>query len=182
MAEVIVEERNVGALVSRPDWGAIWAGVFTFIGIWSVFGLLGSAIFATAANPNSVRPVSSGMNVGMAIWAIILTIVAMYVAGNVTTYLGAITSQRDGVVHGMVMFGLAVTAALVVAVIAGITVPVAATPGVEHGPYLLDMFADLGWIGFLSLFFGWLAAIGGATAATRSRMHSAAVQHQVGHA
>ena len=37
------------ALRVRTDWGAIWAGVFTFIAIWSVFGFLGMAVFASAA-------------------------------------------------------------------------------------------------------------------------------------
>jgi hypothetical protein len=42
----------------RTDWGAIWAGVFTFIAVWSVFGLLGEAIFASTANPNAAHPVT----------------------------------------------------------------------------------------------------------------------------
>lgn len=64
----------------RTDWGAIWAGVFTFIAIWSVFGLLGMAIFASAANPNAQNPVT-GMSAGMGIWAVVLTFIAMYVGG-----------------------------------------------------------------------------------------------------
>ena len=41
-----------------------------------------------------------------------------------------------------------------------------------HSPYMLTVFADVGWISFVALFLGWLAAIGGGssavTAATRT--------------
>jgi hypothetical protein len=36
------------------DWGAIWAGSFTFVGIWSVFGSLG-LIIVPAANAGAAR-------------------------------------------------------------------------------------------------------------------------------
>jgi hypothetical protein len=147
----------------RTDWGAIWAGVFTFVAIWSVFGLLGMAIFASAANPNAQNPIT-GMNVGMGIWAVVLTIIAMYVAGRETGRLAAVATRHDGLAHGMVMFGLSVVAALVITVIGGLSLGngtgVAAN---AHSPYILTVFADLGWIGFFALFLGWLAALGGAS-------------------
>jgi hypothetical protein len=47
-----------------------------------------------------------------------------------------------------------------------------------HNPYLLNVFADLGWVGFIALFLGWLAAMGGAaTGAKRKRAEVA--RHQV---
>lgn len=77
MADLTKESEEV-ALRVRTDWGAIWAGVFTFIAIWSVFGFLGMAVFASAANPRASFPVT-GMSVSMGIWAIVLTIIAMYI-------------------------------------------------------------------------------------------------------
>jgi len=41
MADVVQRTESINVR-SRTDWGAIWAGMFTFIAIWSVFGLLGS--------------------------------------------------------------------------------------------------------------------------------------------
>ena len=104
----------------RTDWGAVWGGVFVFIAIWSVFGLLGMAIFASAANPEATRPVS-GMGVGIGIWSIVLTIIAMYVAGRETGRLAGVTSRHDGLVHGMIMFGLSVMAILAITVLGGST-------------------------------------------------------------
>jgi hypothetical protein len=156
-------ENNIGIVRSRTDWGAIWAGVFTFVAIWSVFGLLGMAIFASAANPNAQNPVT-GMSVGMGIWAIVLTIIAMYVAGRETGRLAAVTSRHDGLIHGMIMFGLSVVATLIIIVLGGATLSGGTgVAGTAHSPYILTVFADLGWVGFIALFLGWLAAMGGAS-------------------
>ncbi len=167
MATAVIENQHGAIVRSRIDWGAIWAGVFAFVAIWSVFGVLGTAIFASAASPNAARPVS-GMGWGMSIWAIVLTIIAMYVGGRVTGDLATIVNRRDGILHGLAMFGLSVTATLVVVLLAGFALP--ANPAASvHSPYLLDMASGLGWAGFLSLFFGWLAAMGGASSAIQTR-------------
>jgi len=161
-----------------PNWGAIWAGLFTFISIWSVFGLLGEAIFAGAANPSAAHPLTE-MSAGMGAWAVILTIIAMFVAGRVTSHLAGVVTAVDAVIHGMAMFGLSVVTALIIIVLgeAGLaTAP--ATLGAAHSPYLLGMFADLGWIGFVALFTGWLAAMLGASSGlTHQRQIQAHVPH-----
>lgn len=149
---------------SAVDWGAIWVGVFTFFGIWCVFGLLGTAIFASSANPASAHPIS-GMGIGMSIWAIVLTIIAMYVAGLETGRLAAVTNRRDGWIHGMAMFGLSMVAAfLMMLVLAGSTMAVNTSAA---KPYFLEVLSGLGWVGFVSVFLGWLAAIGGASTGIR---------------
>jgi hypothetical protein len=181
MPESAFETQNIATVVKHPNWGAIWAGVFTFIAIWSVFGLLGTAIFASAANPAAEHPVS-GMSVGMSIWAIILTIIAMYVAGRATGHLAGIGNSQDGVIHGIIMFGLSVMSALVVTVLATFSMGISAAPGAvggAHSPYLLNVFADLGWVGFAALFLGWLAAMGGAASGIRRDRTEVVRQPQV---
>lgn len=159
------------------DWKAIWAGVFTFVAIWSVFGFLGIAIFAGTANPNATEPVL-GMSVGMGIWAIILTIIAMYVAGRETGRLAAVSNRHDGLIHGMIMFGLSVVAAMVLTALAAGIFGGANTAGGTHSPYVLSVTADTSWILFVSLFLGWLAAMGGAStgAGNRKRLEQQPVQ------
>lgn len=171
MAAVNYPTGEVRTLVTRPNWGAIWAGVFTFIAIWSVFGLLGMAIFASAANPNAPQPVS-GMGLGISIWTVILTIIAMYVAGRVTGHLAGIANSREGVTHGMIMFGLAVTAAVAIAAFAGGAATGNSTLAATgpHSPYALTLFAGMGWAGFVSLLLGWLAAMGGASTGSHKVM------------
>jgi hypothetical protein len=170
MAAVAFENQPVVIVKPRVDWGAIWAGVFTFIAIWSVFGLLGAAIFSSAANPNASRPIT-GMSVGMSIWAIVLTIIAMYVAGLETGRLAAVTNRHDGMIHGLTMFGLSVVAALIIVVMGGMAMSNGVASG-AHNPYLLDVVSDIGWAGFISLFLGWLAAMGGASSGAGRRLQT----------
>jgi hypothetical protein len=147
----------------RTRWGAIWAGFFAFISIWSVFGLLGEAVFASAATPAPAKPIA-GMSVGPGIWEIVLTVVAMYVGGKVTGRLAAITNRMDAMLHGLAMFGLAVFSTAVVLALAGTAL--AGGTGIAasmHSNYLLGVFVNLGWWGVISLFLGWLSVLVGAT-------------------
>ena len=169
-------DNNLRMIRGRTDWGAIWAGVFTFVAIWSVFGLLGMAIFASAANPNAQQPVS-GMSAGMGIWSVVLTIIAMFVAGRETGRLAAVTNRHDGLIHGMIMFGLSVIATLIITVLAGASL--SGGTGVSenvHNPYILTVFSDLGWIGFFALLLGWLAAMGGASQGAGSSTPAARIE------
>ncbi len=180
MADYVFEERrqNYTNLITHPNWGAIWAGTFTFFAIWSIFGVLGLAIFASAANPSTAHPVS-GMSVGMGIWSVILTIIAMFVAGRVTGGLAGAGNWRDGVAHGMIMFGLAVVATLILVAEGSMALgaPAGAASGV-HSSYLFSVLTDIGWPGFFALLLGWLAAMGGASSAARSAASATPAQQQ----
>jgi hypothetical protein len=162
-----VDYRGEYTALRRPtDWGAIWAGIFCFYAIFSVFGALGLAIFASNANLNANAPVM-GQSVGMAIWAIVLTIIAMYVAGRETGRLANVASKHDGLIHGLIMFGLSVVGLIVLASIGGtaLTQGAASTTNAStHNPYALTVVANLGGGGFVALFLGWLAAMFGASA------------------
>lgn len=138
----------------RTNWGAIWAGVFTFAAIWTVFEALALAIFPGA--PATL----GGASVGLAIWTIVLTIIAMYVAGLETGRLAAVATRRDGLIHGIIMFGLSVVSTMILtALVSGLWSP--AVTG--HGQYTLTFNAGAQWAEFVALFLGWLAAMGGAS-------------------
>jgi hypothetical protein len=178
MADLAYRNDSAVYKTQRTAWGAIWAGMFTFVAIWSVFGMLGEAIFATSANPNSAAPVG-GMSVGLGVWSTILTIIAMYVAGRVTGHFSDVPDRAGRLMHGMTMFGLTVISVVVMIVLGGTAMSGGAgVAGSTHSPYMLEVFSDIGWIGFVSLFLGWLAAMGGAaqggvrTAATRTEQTS----------
>jgi Trk-type K+ transport system membrane component len=157
-----------------PNWGAIWAGLFTFVGIWAVFGMLGEAIFASAANANSPNPVGNGIGWGMGIWAIVLTAIAMYVGGRVTSGLSRSETRHSALLQGQTMFGLAVVAATIIIVLGGSAISGGNGANTSAtSAYGLSLLSGLGWVGFISLFVGWLAALGGAatgvpTSATRN--------------
>jgi hypothetical protein len=163
MAEVTFHNENV---LARPktDWAAIWAGTFTFVAVWAVFGSLGYAIFGGLSSPGSTS-LTPGAAIGMSIWAIILTIIAMYVAGLETGRLAMVTNRHDGLIHGMIMFGLSTMAVAVLMFLArgSLGITTAAGSAATQNPYLLDMTGGTGWVIFLALILGWLAAMGGAS-------------------
>jgi hypothetical protein len=162
MPDIVYRTEVPAFPVERIAWGAIWIGVFTFVAIWSVFGLLGEAIFATAANPNAAEPIR-GMSAAMGIWATIVTIIAMYIAGRVTAHYGNLADRTGRIIHGMAMFGLSVLSVIIMVILSGTALSgVTGADGAAHTPYMITVFSDVGWIGFACLFLGWLAAMGGA--------------------
>ncbi len=123
---------------------------------------ISEAIFASSANPRAAAPVT-GLSAGMGVWATILTIIAMYVAGRTTAHFSNAVDRAGRIWHGMAMFGLSVIAVVLALIFGGAAMSGGAgIAGSTHSPYMLTVFADIGWIGFVSLFLGWLAAIGGA--------------------
>lgn len=156
--------------VSRSSWSAIWAGVFSFIAIWSVFGALGYDIFFAGSRE------AADAYAGMEIWGVILTIIAMFIAGRITATLAGVTDSREGISHGMVMFGLSVVSVLLLLMIGGST-----ATATTH-TYIMDVFHSMGWALFIGLFLGWLAALGGASTAHKQFPSPAPMQEQVHHA
>jgi len=157
MAEIVDRTQVRSVVRGSMDWGAVWAGLFTFISIWSVFGLLGIAIFAT----NSGQPLQR-VSGGLAIWTVILTIVAMFIAGHQTGRVAGLDGRFEGMQHGVVMFGLSIAAAIVLTM-GGSLLFSGIIPMPVHGANVSSMFADSGWVAFFALFLGWIAAMLGAS-------------------
>ena len=141
------------------DWSAIWGGVFVFAAIWTVFETLAFAIFG---GPSTLANAQSGMGAGMAIWTIVLTIIAMYVAGRETGRMAGAVTRQSGLMPGMMMFGLSVVGAIVLAMMAGAVLTVGrASSAATNSGYVISVGAE--WTAFITLLLGWLAALGGAS-------------------
>jgi hypothetical protein len=77
----------------------------------------------------------------------------------------------------MMMFGLSFAAAVILSTLGGTGLSGGAgANGNAHSSYVIGMVADFGWIGFFALFFGWLAAMFGASAGVLNRRPGATVQ------
>ena len=170
MAEITYQpETRFSVQRSSIDWGAIWAGLFTFVAIWSVFGCLGYAIFASATTPGQA---AHGASFGMGIWAVVLTLIAMYVAGLETGKLAELDGRTEAIVHGIVMFGLSLVA-ITVLTMSGRLVIGGLLPGAGQsifGANLPSFFGYSGWFAFFALFLGWLGAMAGAASGVKPRM------------
>lgn len=101
-----------GAVQARAgfniSWGAIIAGVVTFIATLLTLSLIGSAIgFGTVA-PTSNNPLD-GVGTGVLIWTVLAFVLSLAAAG----FIAGITSRRMGVVHGFLTWATSVIALVV---------------------------------------------------------------------
>ena len=144
------------AAARRLDWGAIWSGVFMFTAIWAVFEALAWAILRSTSGPPA-------MGAFMAVWTVVLSLIALYIAARESARLAALATRHDGMVHGMVMFGLAVACIMVLSSLS-IVVLAQSWAGALLRDLPLRMYASgWAWTEFLSLFLGWIAAMVGAS-------------------
>ena len=151
---------------ATTDWSAIWGGLFTFAAIWSVFGVLEFAIFSGRSDTG---------NIAMGWWSIILTVIAMYIAGHQTGKAAATDGRYNAVRHGIILFGLCIVSAVVLKLasflwIAGIPAP----SFTQNGWNLFAVFGGNEWMAFFGLFLGWLAVMIGAAYAVPARMERTA--------
>jgi hypothetical protein len=164
MAEGYVQHR----MASRISWPAIFAGTFVFLAIEMTFGVLGTAIFASAANPSSAHPVS-GMSAGIGIWLVILTIIAMYFGGRAAAALSGVRDTHAGMYHGLTTFGLSVFTSIVLTalVLGSTTVAPASAAGAAGPATVADVVSTAGYWLFVALLLGMIAAaMGGSKAAS----------------
>ena len=145
----------------RISWGAIWAGAFSFAAIWTVFGMLGMSIFKSTGTLTT--PFSTGVSWGLGVWSIILTAIAMFVAGHVTAHLGNMPTRRDAVIAAQTMFGLSAAGVLLFLVLAGAGVRDMAIP------YVAYAIRTAGWFGWLGVLLGWACAMAGAASSRNNR-------------
>lgn len=77
------------------SWGAIIAGVITFLSIFMTLGLIGSAIGFGTLKPTSSNPLD-GVGTGLIIWIIITIALSLMAAG----FVSGVAARRIGLLHG----------------------------------------------------------------------------------
>lgn len=162
MAEDVYRTSLPVSAPSNTAWGAIFAGTFAALSVWATFGALGLAIFASNANPNAPRPLT-GMPVGEGFWIVILSMIALYVGARVATALAGVTRKVDGVMHGLVVFGMSTFAAILITYL--LAMP-ASGNGISEGvrnASLLTTIAGGGYILFIALLLSACTAMWGGT-------------------
>ncbi|WP_428492645.1 CsbD family protein [Rhodopila sp.] len=101
----------------RMSWSAIFAGVVLVVAIELLLGLLGSGIGLGFVAPNAggttdVNGLSaSGFSLGafgngVGLWLLASTLIALVVGGYAAARLAAVAQRFDGVLHGLVIWGL----------------------------------------------------------------------------
>ena len=87
----------------RISWGAIFGGVVMAVVTQFMLSLLGAGVGLMAANPGAS---ASGFGIGAAVWFSISVLVSMYVGGWFAARLAAVPTVGEGVVHGILTWGV----------------------------------------------------------------------------
>ncbi len=91
-----------GLPLKRISWSAVFAGVICALIVHIILTLLGTAIGATTIDPMKEQNPLDGLGTGALVWTAIEMLVAM-AAGS---YVAGRLAQREGALHGLLMFGL----------------------------------------------------------------------------
>lgn len=101
------------------SWPGIFAGTFVYLAIESTFGLLGAAIFSSASTPAAGVPTSPAASTGFQVWMVVLSIIALYFAGKVSSKLLYTAADRNlGMYHGLVTFGMTIFSTVLIVALA----------------------------------------------------------------
>ncbi|MXP49962.1 hypothetical protein FD733_12820 [Pantoea sp. Eser] len=101
-----------GLPLKRISWSAVFAGVTCALIVHIILTLLGTAIGATSVDPMKEQNPLDVLGTGALVWTAIEMLVAM-AAGS---YVAGRLAQREGALHGLLMFGLSTIFTLYLAI------------------------------------------------------------------
>jgi hypothetical protein len=116
MADEIRVDTGMGTitrtpLLRRTAWGAIFAGTFVALACQLLLTALGIAIGAATINPaREAGNPAEGLGIFTGIWWLITALMSLFAGGLTCAWLAGFPRIMDGVIHGLVVWGL--TAAL----------------------------------------------------------------------
>lgn len=92
---------------TRVSWGAIFAGVVIAIALQLVLGILGTGIGLSLVNPvEGTTPGATGFGIGAGIYFLLTTIIALGAGGYAAARVAGVHDRFDGLVHGLVVWGV----------------------------------------------------------------------------
>jgi hypothetical protein len=109
-ATVVTHTR--GFMRTHISWGAVFAGLALTLVMQIALYLLGISIGALTINPLTEQDPAEGLGTALVIWNVTSTLIALFVGGWVAAYLTGDSSQKSGVVHGLVVWSVSVIASL----------------------------------------------------------------------
>jgi len=92
----------------RISWAAIIAGVIMVVAVQLLLSMLGLGVGLGLVSPNTNgTPDASSFGIGAGLWWLISSLVALALGGYVAAWLGGLTTRFDGLLHGLVTWGIA---------------------------------------------------------------------------
>lgn len=99
--------------LTRISWGSVIAGVVIAIIIQVTLNMLGLAIGAGVLEPGEVQPnIGPAFGTGLVIWLSATTLLSIFAGGYVTSRLAGNPDTTDGMIHGLLTWGVGTLVAL----------------------------------------------------------------------
>jgi len=126
---------------SRISWGAIFAGATVALALYVLLTLLGGAIGLSVSG--RVRPETVG--VGAAVWAILTTVLSLFVGGYVTSQCSVGENHFEAALYGVILWGV-LFAMLLGLMATGVSAGFSAMVGIAHATQTVtDNSSSRGW-------------------------------------
>ena len=92
----------------RISWAAIFGGVAIVVVVQLLFSLLGAGVGLGTVDTNAgSTPTASSLGIGAGLWWLISSCVALAFGSYVAAWLAGVEIRFDGVLHGLVTWGIA---------------------------------------------------------------------------
>ncbi len=102
-----IGETHVGKTATRLSWGAVFAGVVIAVAVQLVLGILGAGIGLTMVDPvEGTTPGAAGFGIGAGIYWLVTTVIALGAGGYAAARVAGVQERFDGLVHGLVVWGV----------------------------------------------------------------------------
>ncbi len=95
----------------RLSWGAIFAGLVVALVVQILLSMIGLAIGLGAVNFGPGANLGQ-IGTGAGIWAVLSGLISLFVGGLVAGHLAGVLTRLDGMLHGVLVWGLSVIVAL----------------------------------------------------------------------
>lgn len=103
----LVSGHNGAHTHRRVSWQAIFAGVIVAISIQVLLSMLGAGIGLGMVHTNaSTTPNAGSFGMGAGLWWLVSNLIAMAAGGYVAAWLAGIALRFDGMLHGLVTWGI----------------------------------------------------------------------------
>ena len=92
----------------RISWAAIFGGVILVVTVQLLLSMLGAGIGLSTINVNAgSTPDAGSLGIGAGLWWVISSVVALGFGGYVAAWLAGVELRWDGLLHGLVTWGIA---------------------------------------------------------------------------
>lgn len=100
------ESHTLASAINRVSWGAIFAGAVVAVVTQIALSLMGLGLGLGAFDPATSDDTIRGLGIGAGIWLLLSTIVSFYTGGYVAGRMAGLPKRNDGMLHGIVTWGL----------------------------------------------------------------------------